>query len=99
MVERDAHRLAARIERYRNETGLYPDDATWQQWVTGSDAVELLDPWRRPYLYAVNARAFSITTYGADGQPGGTEEDGDLTIVFPYARMSLPHAEAKIAAG
>jgi Type II secretion system (T2SS), protein G len=89
MVERDAHRLAARIERYRGEKGLYPDAATWEEWSTGSDATELLDPWSRPYLYDVNERAYSIRTYGADGQPGGTEDDGDLTFVFPYATPRL----------
>lgn len=99
MVARDAHRLGARVEGYREETGLYPDPATWQQWVTASDAIELLDPWRRPYLYRITGRSFSITTYGADGQPGGSGEDKDLMIVFPYAtsRMSLPHAEPKTA--
>jgi hypothetical protein len=96
-VTQDANRLAQRIESHRGETGLYPDAATWQAWVNGSDADAFLDPWRRPYLYSVDSRAFSIATYGSDGRPGGSLENKDLTLVFPYvnSRMALPHAQPK----
>ena len=96
-VTQDANRLAQRIESQRGETGLYPDAATWQAWLNGSDAGAFLDPWRRPYLYSVDSRAFSIATYGADGRPGGSLENKDLTLVFPYvnSRMALPHAQPK----
>lgn len=38
------------------------------------------DPWGRPYLYAVPGRkgAFDISSLGADGQPGGENENADL---------------------
>jgi hypothetical protein len=96
-VARDADRLAERIENLRSETGLYPDAATWKAWVAGSDAAAFLDPWQRPYMYSVDSRAFTIATYGADGRPGGSLQNKDQTVVFPYttSRMELPHALPK----
>src|ERR1700751_541894 len=41
-----------------------------------------LDPWGHPYLYAqpgAHQNDFDLTSYGRDGQPGGTGEDADLT--------------------
>ena len=43
-------------------------------------AEALTDPWGRPYLYqspAENGREYLITTLGADGAPGGADEDTD----------------------
>ena len=38
------------------------------------------DPWGRPYNYAVPGRkgAFDISSLGADGQPGGDQENADI---------------------
>lgn len=38
-----------------------------------------LDPWGRPYLLEASARAVKVTTYGADGQPGGAGADADYS--------------------
>jgi general secretion pathway protein G len=42
-----------------------------------------LDPWGRPYIYKspgeVNPQGYDLLTYGRDGQPGGTNEDADVT--------------------
>ncbi len=42
-----------------------------------------LDPWGRPYVYKgpgdVNPQGYDLLTYGRDGQPGGTNEDADIT--------------------
>ncbi|WP_037446975.1 type II secretion system major pseudopilin GspG [Sphingobium chlorophenolicum] len=39
------------------------------------------DPWGRPYSYTVPGRrgAFDIGSLGADGQPGGENENADIT--------------------
>ena len=40
-----------------------------------------LDPWGRPYVYAApgtHNNDFDISSYGKDGQPGGSGEDADL---------------------
>jgi general secretion pathway protein G len=39
------------------------------------------DPWNRPYQYTVpgrDGRAFDIFSLGADGQPGGQDNDADI---------------------
>ena len=42
-----------------------------------------LDPWGRPYLYrspgTSNPSGYDLLTLGRDGQPGGTDEDADVT--------------------
>ncbi|MDR0994368.1 MAG: type II secretion system major pseudopilin GspG [Verrucomicrobiota bacterium] len=41
-----------------------------------------LDPWRRPYLYLSPGRQnepFEVMSYGADGEPGGSGANADLT--------------------
>lgn len=42
-----------------------------------------LDPWGRPYLYRCpgehNPSGYDILTLGRDGQPGGGDEDADIT--------------------
>jgi len=40
-----------------------------------------LDPWGNPYVYTVpgeNGNPYSILTYGADGKPGGKDNDKDI---------------------
>lgn len=40
------------------------------------------DPWGNPYVYAypgANGDQPTITSYGSDGQPGGTDDAADLT--------------------
>jgi general secretion pathway protein G len=41
-----------------------------------------LDPWNHPYHYELLAHpkgAYRITCYGADGKPGGTGDNADLS--------------------
>jgi len=42
-----------------------------------------LDPWGRPYLYKSpgehNPTGYDLFTFGRDGQPGGEDEDVDIT--------------------
>ncbi len=43
-----------------------------------------LDPWGHEYVYLVPGSAnqeYEILTYGADGEPGGEGEDGDISSV------------------
>ncbi|MHC5023620.1 MAG: type II secretion system protein GspG [Planctomycetota bacterium] len=43
---------------------------------------DLLDPWDNPYALVVPGRvntSFDIVSYGADGRPGGTGENADIT--------------------
>ena len=38
-----------------------------------------MDPWGNPYDYKSKGRSFTITSYGADGTPGGTDDDADVS--------------------
>jgi general secretion pathway protein G len=42
-----------------------------------------MDPWGRPYVYRspgeVNPTTYDLLTLGRDGQPGGEDEDADVT--------------------
>jgi general secretion pathway protein G len=39
-----------------------------------------LDPWDKPYIYTSEGpRQFKIISYGADGQPGGSSYDADIS--------------------
>ena len=39
-----------------------------------------LDPWDNPYLYKIEgSRNFSVMSYGADGVPGGSGLDADIS--------------------
>ena len=41
-----------------------------------------LDPWKRPYLYIIPGRQnenFEILSYGADGEPGGSGANADIS--------------------
>jgi general secretion pathway protein G len=41
------------------------------------------DPWGRPYTYSSpgehNRTGYDLSTFGRDGQPGGTGDDADIT--------------------
>lgn len=42
------------------------------------------DPWGRAFVYLVpgsQGQDYEILTYGADGEPGGEDEDGDISSV------------------
>lgn len=47
-----------------------------------ADEDDLLDVWGTPYKYKVQGRgrAFTLTTLGADGAPGGEGGDQDITV-------------------
>ncbi|MDD7973715.1 type II secretion system major pseudopilin GspG [Roseinatronobacter alkalisoli] len=86
--------IRSAVQLFQLDTGRVPSEAeglgallsapqglpNWQgPYVDSTDA--LLDPWQRPWIYRSPAgdRAFSITSYGRDGRPGGTNEDRDIS--------------------
>jgi general secretion pathway protein G len=86
--------LGAALDAYRLDNGSYPTtaaglDALNQKPVESTNwrgpylrkAVPL-DPWRHPYVYKspgdVNPRSYDLISYGADGQPGGENENADI---------------------
>lgn len=87
--------LVARVELYGLEhDGRLPDSTVGlaalsdgQASPTASyyvSADKLLDPWNRPYQFLVpgpGGHPFEIVTFGADGQPGGIDDNEDLSSV------------------
>ena len=62
-----------------------PDDFELDMLAEGDDpflrAKDLLDPWDRPYILRNPGEEnfdFDITSYGADGEPGGEGENTDV---------------------
>jgi general secretion pathway protein G len=37
------------------------------------------DPWGHPYQYKVNGGEVTLTSYGSDGEPGGSDSAADIT--------------------
>ena len=45
-----------------------------------------LDPWKRPYIYLIPGRQnepFEVISYGADGEPGGSGANADISSANP----------------
>jgi general secretion pathway protein G len=86
--------IVDKVEAYRIEKGVFPTNDLGLRALSDGQAVptdsffleagKLLDPWKRPYYYLTpgpNQFPYEILTYGADGAPGGTGEDADVTSV------------------
>ena len=82
-------RLAMAVETYYMDTNAFPD--TLDQLVENSGGVGgwngpyvkksiLKDPWNREYVYQYPGEKgqFDITSLGADGQPGGEDNNADI---------------------
>lgn len=86
-VEHDVNLLAGLVERYHAEAGRYPDAAAWRKSAqVGGD--RFLDPWRHVYVYRLDSTVFSIASYGADGETGGSGANADLAFFFPLQKTS-----------
>lgn len=83
------------IQLFYVDTGRYPTEAEglsallaapsgvsgWKGPYLDGDA-DMTDPWGRPFTYTAPAASgpFGLATLGRDGQPGGTGEDGDISL-------------------
>ncbi|WP_186310698.1 type II secretion system major pseudopilin GspG [Paraburkholderia sp. BCC1886] len=85
--------ISSALDRYRLDTGQFPStDAGLKALavnpgnITGWDGPYMNgeippDPWGRPYVYRApgeNGKDYDLSTYGADGKPGGSGEDLDI---------------------
>lgn len=76
------------LTAYRLKFGHFPTASEGLQALVSNDkGVNFLeskeipkDPWGNAYVYtSENSREFTITSYGADGRPGGVDIDADVT--------------------
>lgn len=80
----DIATLEQGLEMYRLNNLRYPSGQEGLQALVAGGFVKRLpdDPWGNPYRYAVpgaNGQAFDIISYGADGRPGGENENADIS--------------------
>ena len=102
-VGADLAGLDAALERWRRAHGAWP--AGLEALVTPDgrnrtflqDLAEVpLDPWGRPYRYALTPEGPLVYTLGADGEPRGDPGDGDRANWWRIVdRASLPTGPAE----
>ncbi len=79
--------LTSALDAYRLDVGQYPDElegliendsgrSTWNGPYLRGDVP--VDPWGNAYVYESSGRDFSLISYGADGAPGGEDNDADI---------------------
>lgn len=76
------------LDSYRLDVGAYPDslndlvsdsgDLSWNGPYLGRRDAVPLDPWGNEYHYEATGRSFELMAYGADGEPGGQDNDADI---------------------
>jgi general secretion pathway protein G len=85
--------LEKALDQYRLDTGRYPPTEFGLNALVQRPASESkwngpylkkavpLDPWGKPYFYKSPGERgdFDIVSYGKDGQPGGADENADIT--------------------
>ncbi|GAA5142076.1 type II secretion system major pseudopilin GspG [Thalassotalea piscium] len=76
------------LDTYRLDMGSYPEKLEelrksnkprWDGPYLPKDIP--LDPWKNPYVYEVpgeDGNPYKIMSYGADGQPGGADNNADI---------------------
>ena len=68
-----------------NNLSTVPDDFEVSELTTGTSAPlrpkDVVDPWGREFIVDVSgsgANGWQVVSYGADGEPGGEEENADV---------------------
>jgi general secretion pathway protein G len=77
----DCHQLSDALDLYFGRSGKYPDPAAGLLPLVESHIIKRLekDPWGNDYVYQLKKDGPLILSYGADGQPGGSELDADIS--------------------
>lgn len=91
----DIRSLSTAVKLFKRDTGRWPtpeeglkalvekpDDVTdWKGYLEGAGEVPT-DPWGNPYRYfrrQDESHPFEIVSYGQDGEPGGENENADIS--------------------
>jgi general secretion pathway protein G len=80
----DLHTIENCLDLYKVDKGRYPTTEEGLQAVVtaGKCKANIKDPWGHEYIYLYPGQAhpdsFDIKSYGADGQPGGDNENADI---------------------
>ena len=85
VVKADINTIAQGVtEYYMMNNGQYPDSL--EALVTENENGDKIldrdsvpkDPWGNEYIYDIDGSKFTVSTYGADGAPGGEGKDRDI---------------------
>ncbi len=80
--------IASALDTYRLDVGQYPDElqglmentanrASWNGPYLNNDVPR--DPWGFEFQYSVDGNTYTLMSYGADGRPGGEDNDADIS--------------------
>ena len=77
----DIANLHNALKLYYAKKGKYPDTGTGLRALVETQTLEQMprDPWGNEYVYLNEGGRPVITTYGADGSPGGEGADADVS--------------------
>jgi len=69
------------LEQYRQEDGVYPPTLEALVQYFPNETIPITDPWGNNYVYTYPGihERYDLVSYGADGQPGGEDENADIT--------------------
>ncbi len=95
--------VIGKVESYKIDTGQWPDASTGLAALTDGSAAptsayylspqQLLDPWGNAYQFVVpgpDGHPYEILSLGADGQPGGSGENTDISSLNLRAKENGP---------
>lgn len=84
----EMQKMIALLETYKTSNGAYPTTAQGLAELAGLGNIPAADPWGNPYHYESPGlyAEFQLSSYGADGVPGGIDENADINS---WARSSL----------
>jgi general secretion pathway protein G len=84
--------IEGQVQAYYTQSGAWPGSEKGLMVLTSPEASpsaayfmkpdQLLDPWNNPFYIMApgpDGHPYEIVSYGADGQPGGTDENADLS--------------------
>ena len=78
-VKTDMSTIAQAVSIFQLEKGRVPSNRDGLKAL--KDLESDIDPWGNAYVYTApgpDGAAFELKSYGADGKPGGSDDDGDL---------------------
>ena len=77
----DIGTIEGALKLYYAKKGNYPDTGTGLKALVDTQTLEKIpqDPWNHDYIYMYENGKPVITSYGADGQPGGEGPDADIS--------------------
>ncbi len=84
----DVAQISEQVDAFKAMRGRYPTTEEGlnalisEKFLKPNKEGKIVDPWGREYIYLypgqAHADAFDVKSYGADGQPGGTDENADI---------------------